>query len=96
MAVSYQPVIGDWYMSLTGETFEVVAYDQDEDAVEIQYFDGSVEELDLDTWLAISVEPIEPPEDWTGSVDVMREDSGPEDRATPFSPGNPLDDPSLF
>ncbi|MGD8430274.1 MAG: hypothetical protein PVH31_07685 [Ectothiorhodospiraceae bacterium] len=95
MAVSYQPVVGDWYMSPTGETFEVVAYDPEEESVEIQYFDGAVEELELETWLEISAEPIEPPEDWSGSVDVMREDYGLEDRVAPYFPGNPLDDPDL-
>ncbi len=95
MAAGHQPEIGDWYMTPTGDTFEVVAYDAEDESVEIQYFDGAVEELDLDTWLEVSAEPIEPPEDWSGSMDVMREDYGLEDRTTPSPSGNPLDDPEL-
>lgn len=91
MAASHQPVVGDWYLSPSGETFEVVAYEPAEETVEIQYFDGSLEELDLDTWLETNAEPVEPPEDWSGSLDMMREDFT-EERATPHSSNNPLDE----
>lgn len=56
----YPPVIGDWYRNITGENYEVVAIDEDDGTVEIQYFDGSLEELDLDTWFETVLEPIEP------------------------------------
>ncbi|WP_435104084.1 DUF6763 family protein [Arhodomonas sp. AD133] len=95
MAAGHQPEIGDWYMTPTGDTFEVVAYDPEDESVEIQYFDGAIEELDLETWLEVSADPIEPPEDWSGSMDVMREDYGLEDRTSPPPSGNPLDDPEL-
>lgn len=95
MAASKMPQIGDWYMTENGDTFEVVAYDPDEESVEIQYFDGAVEELDLETWLAVSAEPVEPPEDWSGSFDLSREDAGLEDQVVPMMHGNPLDDPDI-
>lgn len=45
--------------------------------VEIQHFDGDVEEVGLDAWNEMVIEPIEPPEDWTGAVDgVERDDLG--------------------
>jgi len=72
----YPPVIGDWYRNITGENYEVVAIDEDDGTVEIQYFDGSLEELDLETWFETVFEPIEPPEDWSGSLDIEREDYG--------------------
>jgi hypothetical protein len=93
MAVQYQPVVGDWYMSATGETFEVVAYDPEEESVEIQNFDGSLDELELETWLEVSLEPIEPPEDFSGSLDITREDYG--DDTLGRHPNNPLDDLDL-
>ncbi|MCG8434532.1 MAG: hypothetical protein MJA83_10915 [Gammaproteobacteria bacterium] len=71
-----QPYVGSWYRSATGETFEVVAIDEDDATVEIQHFDGTVEEIDFDTWSEVSMEMIEPPEDWSGSLDIEREDYG--------------------
>ncbi|WP_440996364.1 DUF6763 family protein [Arhodomonas sp. SL1] len=95
MAMGGEPVIGDWYMAAGGDTFEVVAYDPDDQSVEIQYFDGAVEELDLDSWHEIHASPIEPPEDWSGSMDVSREDSGLDDILSAHSLNSPLDDPEL-
>lgn len=68
------PVIGSWYRQENGETFEVVALDRDDATVEIQYFDGTIEELDFETWEQMEIEEAEPPEDWSGSVDVDEEE----------------------
>ncbi len=46
MAVSY-PVIGNWYRRSNGSLFEVVAVDEQDGTVELQYFDGTIDELDL-------------------------------------------------
>jgi hypothetical protein len=74
-------MIGDWYSLRGGELFEVVALDDVNNTVEVQYFDGTVEEIELDDWQAQAsageIEEAEPPEDWTGSVDVDREDEAP-------------------
>ncbi|MBV6416361.1 MAG: hypothetical protein CMLOHMNK_00903 [Steroidobacteraceae bacterium] len=68
------PTIGAWYRLDGGESFEVVAYDPDDGTVEIQFFDGTVEEMDIEDWDAQReerrLEEVEPPEDWSGSVDV--------------------------
>ena len=40
------PTIGAWYQLDGGELFEVVAYDADDGTIEIQYFDGTVEEME--------------------------------------------------
>jgi len=75
-----QPGIGDWYRLDSGSLFEVVAYDDDDGTIEIQYFDGTVEEMDIEDWQAQwedgTLESAEAPEDWSGSVDVDAEDSG--------------------
>ena len=68
------PVIGSWYRKRGGETFEVVAIDAKDRTIEIQYFDGAVEELELEDWVEDELELTEAPEDWTGSVDVEPED----------------------
>ena len=92
MGTMQPPVVGEWYMLPRGESFEVVAYDHEEETVEIQYFDGAVEEFELEMWLELSAEPIEPPEDWSGSVDITPEDYESGDRAKPYNPRNPLDE----
>jgi hypothetical protein len=69
-----KPVIGNWYRILGSESFEVVAFDEDDGTIELQYFDGTIEEMDLEDWHAAkengALEEVEAPEDWTGSVDV--------------------------
>ena len=75
------PTVGNWYRNLdTGNDFEVVAFDEDAQTIEIQYFDGELEELDLDSWYDLPIEPIEAPEDWSGPFDEMEpDDRGYED-----------------
>ena len=74
--MAIKPEVGNWYQNETEDTFEVVAFDADEDYIEIQYYDGAVEEIDMDTWLEMSVSAAEPPEDWSGSYDLQQEDYG--------------------
>ena len=93
MANEYTPRIGDWYQSVGSDDFEIVAIDEEEATLEIQYFDGSVEEIDFDSWYEMEIQPIEPPEDWSGSMDVEREDYGVDlELNAPNDRINPLDD----
>jgi hypothetical protein len=75
------PNIGDWYKDLErGLLFEVVAYDESDRAIEIQYVDGEVEEQDLDSWSQMILEAAEPPEDWRTGYELSDEDySDPND-----------------
>lgn len=82
MAVMY-PVIGDWYRSPRGDLLEVVAIDTTDGTIEVQHFDATVEELDLEAWEEASLEAAVPPEDWSGSVDIDREDFGNQDDGVP-------------
>jgi hypothetical protein len=72
------PGIGEWYRLSSGELLEVVALDEMDGTLEAQYFDGTVEEFDIEDWRAQrasgSIEEAEAPEDWSGSVDVEPED----------------------
>jgi hypothetical protein len=76
-----QPEIGEWYRIRNGDSFEIVAVDDDDRTVEVQYFDGTVEEFDLDDWEGQrangDIENAEAPEDWSGSVDVEGQDAAP-------------------
>jgi hypothetical protein len=70
---SPSPVVGEWYRA-NGSLFEIVAIDRDDGTIEVQHFDGTIEEYDLDSWEEQEFEEAQPPEDWTGSVDVEPED----------------------
>ena len=81
------PVIGEWYRRPGGESFEIVAIDRDDHTIEIQYFDGTVEEMELEEWRESEIETCEAPEDWTGSLDVEPEDTENEYEAEPGANG---------
>lgn len=92
MAVQY-PVIGHWYTRPNGSLFEVVAIDQADATIEIQMFDGTISEVDLENWTGLLLTEVSAPEDWSGSVDM-----DPEDSATQNSGGLPsgFHDPLSF
>ena len=73
-----QPTIGDWYRGATNELFEVVAIDDEDQTIEIQYFDGTVAEMEFDSWnehlLDELIDAADAPEDWSGAVDMEAED----------------------
>lgn len=73
-----KPVVGKWYRIQGSDSFEVVAVDDDDGTIELQYFDGTVEEMDIEDWRAEketgALEEVEPPEDWSGSVDLDPEE----------------------
>ena len=79
--------IGDWYRLHGGDSFEIVAVDDDDGTIDIQYFDGTLEEMDLEDWEAHcadgALEAAEAPEDWSGSVDVESVD--PQERTDQVS-----------
>ena len=44
--------------------------DNEKKLVEVQNFDGEINEIDFDTWYEMDVELIEEPEDWSGAYDI--------------------------
>lgn len=86
------PDIGHWYQDgLRTSMFEVVAVDKD-GGVEIQHFDGEIEELDLDSWYELELVEIPPPEDWSGPYEMSREDLDLLDEPMKYDFSNPLND----
>jgi hypothetical protein len=73
-----RPIVGQWYRGGTNELFEVVAIDDQDQTIEIQYFDGTVAEMEFDAWneqlLDELIDAADAPEDWSGAVDVETED----------------------
>ncbi|HZW60115.1 MAG TPA: DUF6763 family protein [Woeseiaceae bacterium] len=78
MAVAY-PVIGHWYRRSNDALFEVVALDEAAGTVELQHFDGTLDEIELEAWPLLLIENAGAPEDWSGSVDMDPEDYNGED-----------------
>lgn len=75
MANELDPLIGNWYRHLDkGQMFRVVAFDEYDALVELQHFDGDIEEVDLTAWRSMDLEIAEAPEDWTGPTDGVEND----------------------
>jgi hypothetical protein len=71
----YAPVPGKWYENKEEEeTFRVLSVDEDNELVEIEYLDGEIEELDLDTWHELDLELTEEPEGWSDEADDDEEE----------------------
>lgn len=80
----YVPNIGDWFQDQEAmASFEVVAIDDQDGCVEVQYFSGEIEEYDLESWYQLCLSPIPPPEDSSGPFEMNREDYA-------FNEGEPL------
>ncbi len=67
MAREFEPAVGQWYENIDeNESFRVLSVDEDAELVEIEYLDGDIEEIDLDTWAEFDLDKIEQPEGWSG------------------------------
>ena len=90
MAIQY-PIIGQWFRRPDGTLFEVVAVDEDDMTVEIQLFDGTIGEFDIDRWPELLLKEVSAPEDWSGSMDMDPEDyTGKKDIDLPTGYHDPL------
>jgi hypothetical protein len=68
-------VVSQWYRHLDkGHEFYITAIDEEAGTVEIQNFDGDLDEVELADWYKLDIEPIETPADWTGPVDDVEVD----------------------
>jgi hypothetical protein len=66
-----QPIVGNWYQRPGRAIFEVVAIDDHTRTVELQFFDGTVDEMDLERWHKTFIQNVEAPEDYSGSMDLQ-------------------------
>jgi len=69
MMLLNSPVIGQWYTDSQHSYFEVVAVDHDD--IDIQYIDGAVEELDMETWTQLAPVTIVEPRYGNSNVDEV-------------------------
>ena len=65
------PLEDQWYAFIDkGQRFYIVAIDEDASTIEVQHFDGDLEEYSFDEWRELGVELSEAPENWDGALDV--------------------------
>ena len=75
MARDYDPVQGKWYEDLEeNEVFKVLSVDPDQELVEVQYENGDIEEIDLDTWHELDLELSQEPEGWANDEEEEEEE----------------------
>ena len=80
MARDYDPVQGQWYEDLEeNEVFRVLSVDPDEEIIEVQYENGDIEEIDLDTWHELDLERAQEPEGWASDDEEEEEEEDEED-----------------
>ena len=75
-----------------GEIFQVVALDENSGTIELQEFDGGIDEVDLDEWHQLTIDAAAQPEDWGGPLDDVEPDEfGYTDLDEGVRPVNPVE-----
>jgi len=94
MTTITDPVIGRWYKDVENDlTFKVVAIEESDDSIEVQYMNGDISEYDNDTWYNSTFDYIEAPEDWSAPYDDLEtDDLGYTDPDTHNNPDQDTDD----
>lgn len=94
------PTIGAWYFDYDErQLFEVVALDDEQATIEVQYLDGAIGEFDLDTWPQLNLVTAAPPEDSDAAYELSQEDRWHDDETVaPEYRSNPLNhiEPDFF
>ena len=76
MTNELDPRIDRWYAHLDkGQCFYVIAITEEENTVEVQYFDVDIEEFSFDEWRELQIELIEEPENLTAALDIADQDA---------------------
>lgn len=84
--------VGEWYRGV-GDPFEIVGVDPKSEIVLVQYFDGTLEDIEFDVWTEMQARAVPPPEDYSGALDIERDDYGLDDlqESPPERWDNPAD-----
>ena len=68
MTTITDPVIDQWYKDVENDLlFKVVAIEDSDETIEVQYHNGDIGEYDNDSWYNSTFDFIEDPEDWSAS-----------------------------
>lgn len=75
MPNEFSPIVDQWYWHHDkGPLFYVIAVSDEDRTVEVQHYDGDIEEYSFAEWRDMDIEPGEEPENWAGPVDVSETD----------------------
>jgi hypothetical protein len=75
MPNTFDPIVNQWYYHLDkGQRFFIAAVDEELETVEIQHFDGDLEEMSFEEWWALDIELSVAPENWAGPMDIGESD----------------------
>jgi len=75
MSNRLQPTVDQWYAHLDkGQRFFVTAVDEDNETVEVQHFDGDIEEFTFEEWRDMEIATSVAPENWAGAYDIGESD----------------------
>ncbi len=75
MTTVTDPVIGRWYKDVENDlSFKVVAIEDSDNTIEVQYINGDIGEYDSDSWYNSTFDYIEAPEDWSAPFDDLEPD----------------------
>ena len=75
MATITDPVIDQWYKDVENNLlFKVVAIEESDESIEVQYHNGDIGEYDNDSWYSSTFDFIEDPEDWSAPFDDLEPD----------------------
>jgi hypothetical protein len=93
MSNEFVPLVGDWYRDETGNSFKIIHMDEAAGSIEVQYLDGALEAMELDSWSERELVGTAPPEDWSAAFDDIEASELDETEAAmrPHEWGNPLD-----
>jgi hypothetical protein len=59
-----EPIVGKWYLDVElDEPFRIAAIDEEREVIQVRYLDGETDEIELDDWPELDLEPAEAPED---------------------------------
>ena len=83
-----EPTVGKWYLDVElDEPFRIAAIDEEREVIQVRYLDGETDEIALDDWSDLDLEPAEPPED-----EPEKEDESEGDWREPASEADDWDD----
>ncbi|GAA5523484.1 hypothetical protein Maes01_00029 [Microbulbifer aestuariivivens] len=76
------PDIGSWFEDVdSGEVFEVVAIDEFQQTIEVQYLDGTVGEIEPGDWISRSLAAAAAPEDANAAYGLTAREQDPDSDA---------------
>ncbi len=90
MPMEEEPVVGAMYEDPEGRSFEIVALNEDDGTIEVQYEDGAVDEIDIDAWYEMELQPVKATPPWKESTAEVEEEE--EEKPKPDDDDDDFDD----